>query len=127
MMVFPGNQIDRKWTINQARGCLRSISDRFDLTVECIRRQYADEESPLSATLDRYSDFFRLFREFRGYTDFFLLEDLVDADLTVRFFMPFDDFRGSAVPKDVDTYREFRHRSMDFIQARNERIGLLRF
>ncbi|HJZ61614.1 MAG TPA: hypothetical protein VKD47_05570, partial [Miltoncostaeaceae bacterium] len=33
MMVFPGNPVDRKWTINQARGCTRSISDRFDLTL----------------------------------------------------------------------------------------------
>ena len=41
MMVFPGNQVDRKWTINQARGCNRSISDRFDLTLECIRRHYS--------------------------------------------------------------------------------------
>jgi hypothetical protein len=27
MMVFPGNQVARKWTINQARGCLSKISD----------------------------------------------------------------------------------------------------
>ena len=127
MMVFPGTQIDRKWTINQARGCLRSISDRFDLTVECIRRHYAGEPSPLSETLGRYGDLFGLFGHFRGYVDFFLLGDLVDADLGVRFLMPFDDFRTSAVPKDVATYREFRQRSMEFIQARNERIGLLRF
>ncbi|HRQ87352.1 MAG TPA: hypothetical protein PLA50_01035, partial [Bacteroidia bacterium] len=40
MMIFPANQIQRKWTINQARGCLRRIGDRFDLTVECIRRHY---------------------------------------------------------------------------------------
>jgi hypothetical protein len=38
MMVFPGNRIDGKWTINQARGCTRQIGDRFDLTLECIRR-----------------------------------------------------------------------------------------
>ena len=49
IMVFPGNQVDRKWTINQARGCTRSISDRFDLTLECIRRHYSDWESPLRA------------------------------------------------------------------------------
>jgi hypothetical protein len=42
MMVFPGNQVDRKWTINQARACTRSISDRFDVTLECIRRHYSD-------------------------------------------------------------------------------------
>jgi hypothetical protein len=38
MMVFPGYQVDRKMTINQARGCHGSIRDRFDLTLECIRR-----------------------------------------------------------------------------------------
>ncbi len=71
MMVFPGNQIDRKWTINQARGCNRSISDRFDLTLECIRRHYSGRGSPLSGTLSRYADFFALFGDFRGYVSFF--------------------------------------------------------
>lgn len=33
MMVFPGNRIQGKRTINQARGCLKKIADRFDLTV----------------------------------------------------------------------------------------------
>ena len=28
MMVFPGIQVDGKWTINQARGCNKSLSDR---------------------------------------------------------------------------------------------------
>ncbi len=126
MRVFPGNQIDRKWTVNQARGFLRSISDRFDLTVECIRRHYAGETSPMSETLGRYRYFFGLFGDFQGYVDFFLLGDLVDADLGIRFFMPFDDFRTSAVPKDVDTYQEFRQRSMEFIEARNKRIAMLR-
>lgn len=36
-MVFPGNRIDKKMTINQARGCHPRIRDRFDLTVEFIR------------------------------------------------------------------------------------------
>ena len=36
--LFPGNQIGRKMTINAARGCHPRINDRFDLTVECIRR-----------------------------------------------------------------------------------------
>ena len=45
MMVFPGNRIEGKWTINQARGCLKTISDRFDLTLECIRRHGGAEQS----------------------------------------------------------------------------------
>ena len=41
LILWPANPIDRKWTINQARGCLRSsIGDRMDLTLESIRRHY---------------------------------------------------------------------------------------
>ena len=32
MLVFPGNMIERKPTINGARGCHSQIADRFDLT-----------------------------------------------------------------------------------------------
>jgi hypothetical protein len=125
MMVFPGNRIDRKPTINVARGFIRTISDRFDLTLECIRRHYSDLGSPLADTLSRYSDFFALFGDFRGYVSFFLLDDLVTEDLSVKFFMPFDDFRPPSVPKDVGTYKEYRRRSIEFIEARNHRIKQL--
>jgi hypothetical protein len=123
MMVFPGNRIQGKWTINQARGCVKKISDRFDLTVECIRRHYARQSSPLSETLARYGDFFELFEDFTGYVDFFLLQDLVTDDrAAVTFFMPFDNFRTPAVPQDDATYKEYRQRSIEFIVARNGRI-----
>jgi hypothetical protein len=126
MMVFPGNRIGGKQTINGARGFHPRIADRFDLTVECIRRHYLGEASPLDETLDRYSDFFGLFGDFRRYVDFFLLQDLVTSDHTgVRFFMPFDDFKSSAVPKDVATYNQYRRLSIEFIEARNRRINAL--
>jgi hypothetical protein len=125
MMVFPGNQIDRKQTINVARGFNRSISDRFDLTLECIRRHYSDLGSPLAVTLSRYTDFFALFGDFRGYVSFFLLDDLVTEDLSVKFFMAFDDFRPPSVPRDVRNYKEYRRRSIEFIEARNHRIKQL--
>jgi hypothetical protein len=124
MMVFPGNRIQGKWTINQARGCLKNISDRFDLTVECIRRHYVRQSSPLGETLARYGDFFALFENFSGYVDFFLLQDLVTDDCAaVTFFMPFDDFRTASAPEDDATYREYRRRSIEFIEARNRRIA----
>jgi hypothetical protein len=125
MMVFPGYQVDRKWTINQARGCLSRISDRLDLTLECIRRHYLglDDPSHLGVTLKRYGEFFALFEDFRGYVDFFLLQDLVTDDYSaVTFCMPFDDFKTPSVPKDFDTYVEYRRRSIEFIEARNRRI-----
>ena len=73
MMVFPGNRIDGKATINGARGFTRKIADRFDLTLECIRRHYLNQPSPLDDTLSRYGDFFALFGNFDGYVDHFLL------------------------------------------------------
>ena len=36
--------------------------------------------------------------------------------------MPFDDFKTPHVPRDVETYREYRRRSIEFVRARNRRI-----
>jgi hypothetical protein len=47
MMLFPGNQRNGKMTINQARGFHPRVKDRFDFTVEYIRRHYVAEPSPL--------------------------------------------------------------------------------
>jgi hypothetical protein len=124
MMVFPGNRIDGKQTINGARGFNRKIADRFDLTLECIRRHYLGQRSPLDETLIRYQEFFELFDDFRGYVEFFLLQDLVTTNgSAVRFFMPFDDFNTPSVPWDADSYKEYRRLSIEFIEARNRRIS----
>ena len=124
MMVFPGNRIERRQTINGARGFHPRISDRMDLTLECIRRHYESGSSPLEGVLARYSDFFDLFVDFRGYVDFFLLQDLVNDDYTaVRFFAPFDDFRSSALPGSVDEYKAYRARTIEFMNARNARMA----
>ena len=87
VIVFPGNRINRKQTINRRRGKHPRIADRLDLTLDCIRRHYLRQVSPLSDTLALYSDFFDLFVDFRGYVDFFLLQDLVTDDYrAIRFF-----------------------------------------
>lgn len=123
MMVFPGNKIDNKMTINSARGFHPKIKDRFDLTIECIRRYYHGEDSPLRSPIERYADFFKLFENFRGYVDFFLLQDMVTKDYSsVRFSAPFDDFKSSPIPKTVDAYNSYRQLSIEFIEARNRRI-----
>jgi len=123
MMVFPGNRIDRKVTINSARGFHPLIKDRFDLTVECIRRHYRDDRSPLSDTLARYADFFGLFGDFSGYVAHFLLQDLVNEDCSaVRFFTPFEEFNTSPLPGDMEAYRAYRQLAVAFIEARNRRI-----
>src|SRR5271166_2988709 len=84
----------------------------------------AGTTSASAAHSARYRDFFALFEDFSGYVEFFLLQDLVTDDCcAVRFFMPFDDFNTSSVPRDSDAYKEYRHLSIEFIKARNRRIG----
>lgn len=126
--VFPfAAQVDGKWrqTINQSRGIHPKIRDRFDLTLECIRRSYLGKPSPLENALAPYDSFFRLFGDFGGYVDHFLLNDLVAPDYaSVRFWTAFDNFAIDALPgADVAEYREYMRRSMNFIRARNDRIA----
>ncbi len=123
-MVFPANQVDRKLTINAARGFHPKIKDRFDLTVECIRRHYLGDASPLSATLARYTDCFALFCDFAGYVDFFLPQDLINpAALTVKCFTPFEDFTASPLPGSLDAYLAYRECAIGFLESRNHRIA----
>lgn len=124
MMVFPGNRIGGKQTINGARGFNRLIADRMDLTLECIRRHYAGEASPLGEVLGRYGDFFALFEDFRGYVEFFLLHDLVNKTIDeVRFFLPFADFTTPALPSGPAEYAEYRRLCLGFLSVRNRRIA----
>ena len=122
-IIFPGDKVDGKLTINVERGFNSKIRDRFDLTLECIRRHYLGLESPLSSVLARNGDFFELFSDFAGYVDFFLLQDLV-VEGSVRFFLPFDDeFQSQVLPKTIDEYSQYKSASMAFVQARNSRIS----
>jgi hypothetical protein len=121
MMVFP---VGHGPSFNQLRGFHPRIKDRFDLSVECIRRHYCDEWSPLKDCLSRYADSFELFESFPGYVEYFLLQDLVADDCsTVKFQAPFEDFATSPLPGSVDAYRAHRQLAMDFIEARNLRIS----
>ena len=126
MLVFPSNKVDRRPTINGARGMHPQIADRIDLTLECIRRFYAGEAgNPLAEVLARYSEFFALFGDFGGYVDFFLLQDLVTPGHEgVDFLVPFAGFIGSPVPRDIETYIAFREASIHFAMARNARIDV---
>jgi hypothetical protein len=121
-IIFPKNRVNGKHTINQARGVNRLIDDRFDLTLECIRRFYGGQNSPLSDTLLRYKDFFELFEDFSGYVSFFLLDDLVDDGGMIKFYLPFDNFESHPDFASVADYLAYKKRVMDFIRARNGRI-----
>ena len=123
-IIFPGERINGQMTINGARGCNHKIRDRFDLTLECIRQYYKNEESPLYSDLARYDQFFRLFIDIKGYVDFFLLQDLVVDDFSaIRFFTPFDNFVSSPLPESVEAYKLYRDKTIKFIEDRNNRIA----
>jgi hypothetical protein len=122
-LIFPANTPGRNGrTINQDRGRDPRINDRIDLTLECIRRHYLGQPSPLASTLSRYADFFALFGGFTNYVDFFLLNDLVSNDAsTVQFFLPLN-FNASGLPADADAYHAYRERMLAFLDARSRRI-----
>jgi len=123
-IVFPGRQRHGKGTVNQERGRNPQIADRLDLTLECIRLYYLGEASPLAETLIRYGEFFALFEDFKGYTDFFLLQDVVPADSSaVVFFTPWYDFATPPRPATVDAYQEYRQSAITFVEARNRRMS----
>jgi len=123
-IVFPGNKIDNKMTINGARGLHPRLADRFDLTLECIRLHYRGLPSPLAKPLLRYKEFLALFEDFSGYVEFFLLQDLVKEDGTILFFHPStDDFSTqAAVPRSGKEYLRYLAEKNAFITARNQRI-----
>lgn len=124
IVVWPSVKIDGGLTINSARGFHRKIGDRLDLTIECIRRYYLGEDSPLFETLKRYNVFFDLFESFRAYIDFFLLQDYVSEDYSsVIIAPPFDNFQSSPVPKTLEEYQAYMNVTKQLLHARNKRIA----
>ncbi|MDR0473960.1 MAG: hypothetical protein LBH43_09870, partial [Treponema sp.] len=122
-IIFPSNRVNNFTTINQERGTNQNIDDRFDITLECIRRYYNNKKSPILETLQRYDNFFKLFNDFRGYCDFFLLQDLTLENYSkINYFLPFNGFEQNQYPKTVDEYMEYKKNSIKFNKNRNKRI-----
>jgi hypothetical protein len=113
-MVFPVS----RGSLNQTRGTHPRIQDRWDLTLEAIRRFYDGGTSPLAATMDRHAGFFELFGSFDGYVDHFLLRDFLDETGAVRFLLPFDNFVSPVLPSDLPTYARYRLDSLKLFKAR---------
>ncbi|MCY2942909.1 MAG: hypothetical protein NT142_00005 [Planctomycetota bacterium] len=121
-IVFPKNRIDGKQTINQARGTNSLIDDRFDLTLKCIRLFYLGQKNPLYSCLMRYKKFFELFENFMGYINFFLLDDLINENSNIKFYLPFDGFKNRPTFSDINQYILYRKGVIDFIKSRTKRI-----
>ena len=122
-IIFPSERINNQMTINGARGVNKKIRDRFDLTLECIRKYYKKEVSPLNETVKRYKQFFNLFDSFKGYVDFFLLQDLVTSDYSsIKYLIPFESFENYPLPNDIEEYKQYKYNLSNFVLARSQRM-----
>lgn len=119
MIIFPRHRN----SINQVKGCNRLICDRWDLTLECIRRYYVGVKSPLSWVLENDKAFFDLFVDFKGYVDFFFLQDCVSEDYnSVNIWLGNGDLQSDPLPKTAEEYLSWIDSEIAFLQKRNARI-----
>lgn len=119
-LIFPKKGAD---SINSRRGTNKLIRDRFDLTIECIRRYYKNEISPLTETLNKNKDFFDLFVDFKRYIDFFLLQDIVNQDYSAtNCYLDMANFTRDPYPKDTAEWHTLYNKQMEFLEKRNQRI-----
>ena len=119
MIIFPKHHD----SINQNRGTNKLVSDRWDLTMECIRKYYLGEENPLMPILRSDKAFFDLFVDFKGYVNFFFLQDCVNADYSkVNIWDGKGDFSEDGLPKTLDDYLSFIDKEVEFLNKRNKRI-----
>ena len=120
MIIFPRHQN----SINQRRGTNQYICDRWDLTLECIRRHYAGEDSPLSKALKSDKKFFDLFVDFKGYVDYFFLQDCVPDDYSkVKIWYGKGDLSELyPMPKTVAEYLRWIDDQKEFTRLRNKKI-----
>lgn len=124
-MIWPVRTIHLP-TLNTARGMRPRIADRMDLTLECIRRHYAEEPgSPLADVITNYGDFFELFRTFEKFVEFFHFQDLVTPEGKIDLFLKEEDkdFTRSGVPATKDEYIKVREASLKFIALRGNRMA----
>ena len=127
-------------SINQRRGTNSQIDDRFDLTLECIKRYYTNREksetesnyNPLSSVLKNDATFFDMFGKgeagFKNYAEFFCLNESWVENGQVLNLMnnePLDnwDFKKEPLPQNLEEWWwKFYENIMSRLDARNEQI-----
>ena len=130
MIIFP----KLRGSMNQDRGTNPMISDRWDLSLECIKRYYEFPENddynfnPLWQTIKRSEEFLKLFVDFSGYVEFFFLQDFLDENGNViRFLNDYMDENGLftkkyPVPQTAEEYLQNIEIQKEIIIKRNKRI-----
>lgn len=78
----------------------------------------------MNEVLNKDDEFFKLFNDFKGYVDFFYLNDLVTEDYNnIKFYIEFDNFNRSPLPQTVEEWHNLYNAQMEFLRARNKRIN----
>lgn len=128
-IIFPSK---REISINTHRKNPKELRDRFDLTLECIRRFYEEKNSfnPLDSILSKNSDFFALFKNFKSYIDFFYLNPLIDENYKIKCFISRNTedlkngrFPEDGFPADEQEWFELYINQLIFVAKRNEIIN----
>ncbi len=74
-----------------------------------------------------YQRFFELFVDFKGYKRFFFLQDLLDVDQQIKFWLPFESFDDYVViPRNKEEYGKYNENVISSVSRRNKRIKLIR-
>ena len=133
-IIFP-----KEISINTKRNSLTEIRDRFDLTLECIRRYYLliNENKRLTNPLEEKTgclsgneEFFKLFGDFKGYVDFFYLKSLVHDDYSgIKCFIQRNTkeladggFPQEGFPLDQKEWYELYEEQIRFVENRTKDI-----
>lgn len=73
--------------------------------------------------MEQDRDFYELFVDFKGYVDFFYLQDCVTEDYKqVCFWLGDGNFTNKPLPQTVEEYLKFIAAELNFLEKRNERI-----
>jgi hypothetical protein len=96
----------------------------LSVTLRVTRLWYLKTKSPLFGVIERYSEYFNLFVDFKGFIDFFLLNDLVSEQYkNIKFWLPFESFGNrSPIPVSTNEYNKYMINVMNFVKLRNNRI-----
>ena len=73
--------------------------------------------------MEQDCEFYDLFIDFKGYVDFFYLQDCVTEDYKqVRFWLGDGSFTNKPLPQTVEEYLNYIATELDFLEKRNIRV-----
>ena len=73
--------------------------------------------------MEKDRDFFNLFVDFKGYVDFFYLQDCVSPNYDrVNIWLGDGDFSQTPLPQTVKDYLQWINKNLAFVKSRNSRI-----